>query len=89
MDIPTRVLLLSEKIEVKDGDSKNERPELFSSLKNKTNTWQQIESQAKRMCLDQLPRLVKNKDLLADESKHHPSRLRSFRAVFANHNSKS
>ena len=72
-----------------DGDPKAERPELFSSWKNKDNTWQQIESQAKRMCLDRLHRLVKNKDLFAAESKYHPSRLRSFRAAFANHNSKS
>ena len=34
----------------------------------KQNTWQQIESQAKRMCLDRLHRLVKNKYLFAVES---------------------
>ena len=31
----------------------------------------------------------KNMDLFADESKYHPSLLRSFHAAFANHNSKS
>ena len=56
-----------------------------SYWKNKDDTWQQIESQVKRMCVDRLQWLVKNKDLFATESKHHPLRFRYFRAEFANH----
>ena len=53
--------IFCEKLDVKDGASKLiERPELFSSCKNRANTWQQIESQAKKMGLDRLHRLVKH-----------------------------
>ena len=73
------------KIEIKDAKRKTERPEKFSSFRNKQNGWEEIELRAEKMELHDLYRQVKNKDLFACEAKHHPSCFRSFRTAYANY----
>lgn len=43
--------IFCEKLEIKGSDRKTERAETFSSWKDKTNAWEQIESQAEQMGL--------------------------------------
>ncbi|KAI4827603.1 hypothetical protein KUCAC02_030988 [Chaenocephalus aceratus] len=76
--------IFCDKVEIKDGHRKTERPEYFPSYKNKENAWKQIESRAEKMGLVRLQRQVKGKDLFACEAKHHQSCFKSFRTAFAN-----
>jgi len=77
--------IFCDKVEIKDGHRKTERPAYFTSYKNKENAWEQIESRAEKMGLVRLHRQVKSKDLFACEAKHHPSCFKSFRTAFANY----
>lgn len=77
--------IFCDKVEIKDGDRKTDRAELFSSWKNKDNAWEQIAPRAEKMGLTLLHLLVKDVDLFAAEAKHHRSCLMSFRTAFANY----
>ena len=71
--------IFCRKEEIKGPDRKTERSELFSSRKNKQNAWEQMESQAEKMGLSRLHRLVKGVDLFSAEAKYHNSCFKSFR----------
>ena len=76
--------IFCDQIEIKV-KRKTVRPEFFSSFKNKENAWEHIELRAEKLGLTRLHRQVKNQDLFACGAKHHPSCLKTFRTMFANH----
>lgn len=77
--------IFCEKVVIKGSHRKTERTQFFSSYRNKTNAWEQIESRAEKMGLVRLHRQVKGKDLFACEAKHHPSCFKSFHTAFYNY----
>ena len=77
--------IFCEKVEIKRSDRKTERPQLFSSWRNKENAWEQIESKAEKLGLSRLHRLVKGVDLFSAEAKYHESCFKSFCTTFFNY----
>ena len=77
--------IFCEKVETKGSDRKTERPQQFSSWRNKENAWEQIESQAEKLGLSRLHRLVRGVNLFSAEAKYHKSCYVSFRTSFSNY----